>query len=73
MSNLAITPAALFTTHPLCRRYTIIIATTLYLSNLISYLANYLGPLYLYVAPFISFLLYYFSNCSFKAIKFLLY
>ncbi|XP_014550045.1 hypothetical protein COCVIDRAFT_32105 [Bipolaris victoriae FI3] len=45
MSNLATTPAAPFSTHPLRRRCTLIRATTLYLSDLISYLANCLGPL----------------------------
>ncbi|KAF5852402.1 hypothetical protein GGP41_007823 [Bipolaris sorokiniana] len=54
VSNLAATPAAPFTAHPLRRRCTIIIATTLCLSDLISYLTNCLGPLCLYVAPLAS-------------------
>ncbi|EUC26839.1 hypothetical protein COCCADRAFT_10382 [Bipolaris zeicola 26-R-13] len=45
MSNLAATPAAPFTAHPLRRRCIIITPITLCLSDLISYLANCLGPL----------------------------
>ena len=55
VSNLTATPAASSTTHPLRRRCTLIRATTLYLSDLISYLANCLGPLCLYIAPLASF------------------